>query len=235
MITLVKKLKNHSLQAQRGVLCFNWPPLLYLCSFWSTVWNRSHRKWPCRPSCQRRQIIPLTKKQPVFLLIFSPSLRRSCCFCIPPNIPDGPLFKSCYLSYWEGMKRRPGVSRWSLTRPEAVQTPALRKNLPGGLRYSGPLSLPVFWPCWKFRENSAWMKTRSIFTFPLKGVSVLSSSQAYHLPLQTHLKISLATRRWNMQKISDHVDSNSSWKSKRIFRCTFLWRLQSYFCYHYAC
>ncbi len=125
------------------------------------------------------------KSRLFFFSFFPPSLHRSCCFCIPPNVPDGPLFKSCYLSYWEGMKSRPGVLRWS---------PRLRKNLPGGLRYSGPLSLPVLWPCWKFRENSAWMKTRSIFTFPLKGFSVLSSSQAYHLPLQTHLEISLATR-----------------------------------------
>ncbi len=99
-----------------------------------------------------------------------------------------------------------------------ISEAALRKNLPGGLRYSDPLSLPVLWPCWKFRENSAWMKTRSIFTFPLKGVSVLSSSQAYHLPLQTHLEISLATRRRNMLKISDRVPGKASVFSDVLFQ-----------------
>ncbi len=88
------------------------------------VWNRSRRKWPCRPSCQRRQIIPLTKKQAVFLLIFSPRL------CIVPVVfvsllmyRTGLFFKSCYLSYWEGMKSRPGVLCWSPRRRSGKISP----------------------------------------------------------------------------------------------------------------
>lgn len=207
VITVIKII----LFRHRGVLCFNWPLLLYLCSFWSTAWNRSHRKWPCRLSCQRRQIIPLTKKQAVFLSVFfsfcvvvfvSPLMYRTGLFLkavtwvIERGWKDGPRFRD--LRCLHKPLRSGEISQ------EVCGIPA---------RWASGPPFPVFRPCWKFRENSAWMKTRSIFTFPLKRVSVLSSSQAYHLPLQTHLEISLATRRRNMQKISeveDHVDSNAS-------------------------
>lgn len=155
-------------------------------------------------------------------LFFFPFFFSFCVFVFvcPPNVPDGPLFKSCYLSYWEGMKRRPAVS-WSSMRRKPLRSGKISQEVCGiPARWASGPPFPVFRPCWKFRENSAWMKTRSIFTFPLKRVSVLSSSQAYHLPLQTHLGISLATRRRNMQKISeveDHVDSNaSSRKSEHV-------------------
>lgn len=103
---------------------------------------------------------------------------------------------------------------------------------PGGLRYSGPLSLrtpfPLFWLCWKFRVNSAWMKTSSIFVFPLKSVSVLSLSQAYHLPLQTHLQISLATRHRNMQKISCGLKYPEFPEKYACFQMYFVGCLQSH-------
>lgn len=35
------------------------------------------------------------KKAGCFSCRFLPSPYRSCCFCIPPHAPDGPLFKSC--------------------------------------------------------------------------------------------------------------------------------------------
>lgn len=55
---LIAVVKTGHLAPQGSVSCFNWPCCLYLFYFWSIAWNRSCRKWSCRPSCQRRQIIP---------------------------------------------------------------------------------------------------------------------------------------------------------------------------------
>lgn len=86
--------------------------------------------------------------------------------------------------------------------PEVVQTPALQKNPPQ--RFAVFWTLPGVWPSWKFRENSAWMKTRSIFTFPFeKSFSVIAPcGLQYRLPQQTHGEINLTTRR--SEDIKDH-------------------------------